>query len=594
MPDFTKKVGYTLDYLSYSVQKFTRETSTKQPARFKSMAREVVEQVFHPDRVTAASKLAQEKGVKELLTSRVTKVMGGKESEKAKEREKAELWLKANDLDPNLAKTEGFVDFLKKTKLHEYAKLQGHEIRNDKNKKQPMFMVKGEYITYENFLKKYELNEILGETLIFDKKTEVLQDYTKQGLGPIDFKNIQKKAPGKTAEPLTPEEAWLKDRNLVQEFTKVEGFIDFLKNTKIYSIARFYEHPIPFDDDSLQPLLMVNGEYITFQQFLKEYKVIDVGGEFQIINKSTNKRCSYLDKGIVEHDPAKEIVPFKYEAPSKKYTVSFIFYAKGHTDSVSGLRNYRRHSWINLKNPKGEVFSMGALSNGHVTSPDPYEFLPEKKKSVTFEITRDQYEELQKMAADDQSARSDGEFNWLNNNCSTFSGRIAGHLFPTVTPRSKLEENNTLEHRIKAFVYSREMTNELMKPEALQKLKEVRTTIRNSKNIKEDSAKVALAAATVQQFKGIFTHALGPTQMDDMSGDAMVKLILSDVTRNGADGLITDIIESVERGDKNGLQDKIHNLMWDIFEVNHNLEIDHPSQLLSQIKKQPGSKVETV
>lgn len=593
MSSFIKRASYAQDYLAYSVGKFTREKVKGYQARFSTFSREVVQQVFHPDQVIGASKVAGDREAKE-LASRVITLVSGKQSERDKIREAEELWLKANDLDPDLAKTEGFVEFLKNTKLHEHAKLHGHEIRNNKRLKQPEFMLNGKYITYKKFLKNYEFDETFG--VIFKKRSSIIFEYTSRGLcqiNPETWGQVPEAILPGSKESLTSNEAWLKERHLAPEFREIEGFVDFLRNTKIYSNARFYEHPLPFDENTLQPLIMVAGEYITYEQFLKEYEVREVHGEHQIFNRSTQKRCAYLDRGIVEHDPTKEIVPFKHGASSKTYTVTFMFYAKGHTDSASGIRKYRRHAWINLKNAKGDVFSMGALSNGYLNSPDPYEFLPDKKKAISFVITQEQYEELLKMAGGEQSSR-EGEFNWLINNCSTFAGRVAGHLFPTVNPRSRLEEHNTLEHRIKAFVYAREMTTELMKPGTVEKLEGVRKEMEKSQSIKNSAAKAALAAAAVEHFRGILTRSLGSSQLDDMSGESLLQLMLSDVIRNKADGLIKEIIQDIEKGNKNALQDKIHNLMWDIFEINHNLEVDHPSQLFSRVRKQEGAHLATV
>ena len=217
---------------------------------------------------------------------------------------------------------------------------------------------------------------------------------------------------------------WIKEHHLPEKLLQNPKALAFIRDSKIYSHMRYYQHAIQTQDSKLG--LIVDGDIMNLEEILEKFTLRKAGADFIIIEKATNKQYYYLEMGLMEHDPQKEIKPTRSLTPEEtpsQYKVVFYGIKEGHTNSAGGIKRWDRHTLIEVKTPNSELYTFGALSQGGITCPDHYSYIPKKHVEVEFTISESQYSDLLQMVAQEQ--KENNSFNILFRNCSSFGGRIA-------------------------------------------------------------------------------------------------------------------------------------------------------------------------
>lgn len=363
---------------------------------------------------------------------------------------------------------------------------------------------------------------------------------------------------------------WLLSRQLPLRLARYPEFLQFIQDTHIYSIAKFYKHPIGLIDND-GPGILVNGSLMHFETFCTLFYVREGKIDPEIIERTTGRRWSYLENGLVPHDPEQEIGPFKKEQPEGTFKLSFVFMNEGHTNSLSGIRRFSRHAWIQMKKPDGDVTSIGHLGAGIIRSPDIFEYLPGKRKKISFIMSESKFNAVLQEIEKEQKEHKD-VFNYLSNNCSSFSGRIASFMFEKeLSPKGDLKLYNTLENRIKMYIVANEITMAIFKLAPL----------------------IDSNLMTVGKLKKMFLELIN--RQDELAGhhDLNLEYIVSLFTKEGGmfDLLFDEVMDCVKKNERSKLVNKFYNLFTECFSCVENLSIDLPPVLAHKLEKLPKATV---
>lgn len=414
-----------------------------------------------------------------------------------------------------------------------------------------------EYVNSENFEKIKEL--FSGKAL--HAVTDTVQ-------------NVKEAA--NTARPTLDDEVlWLYEKRLPPSFAACEGFVPFLQKTKLHSVCKFYNHPLAIDEKRGVPLIKVSGQMVPFPEFTQHFTLEQGKADIAIIEKSTGRRWCYLEDGFVPHDPEKELRPFKTvdrsHEENPQYLITFNYISEGHTNSLSGIKRLREHMWLNLCTPDGKLYSAGSLSASVIRSPDLYEFLPFKTQSVTFPISKKDFDRLLREIRKKQKG-DDDSFNFVSHNCSSFCAQTASTVLPNLSPKTELGVYNTLESRIKSFVIAKELAQQVC---------------HNRAPIKE-----ALAAQPIENAGALafaFLNQVKPLLGDDVTYREFVKIfsIYAQDERylKTFDLVVYQFQSSLLQDSQEEIQSKLFNLFSDLFDASKNITIDTPAILFTQLQK---------
>jgi hypothetical protein len=361
------------------------------------------------------------------------------------------------------------------------------------------------------------------------------------------------------------------DPNIADKYPE---FVNFLRAGRLFNHMVLYRHVLEYSNNGQDPMILVDGKHIPLKKFLKKFEIKEVGFETQIIHKKTQKRWFYLERGLIEYDPHKQMKPFITKKSTDQFEVTFFFANEG----------LNRHAWMNFKDSSGQVISVGALANGSINVPDPYEYGLQRKKGVTFAVDKKTYKNLVKLAKEEQAVRDD-QFNWLKDNCSSFADYISQHLFSEdskISATSTIKEHNTLVHRVKAFVIAKELAKELKKPQTLAKVENLRDQMKEKK--------IENRTEEIDQIVEIIEKVFHGEENEEF-GKILKNIFTEKSGQNYASQFLDSLIETAKKSEKIVLQDKIFNLFFDIFDASQELKIDHPSVLFNRMKKQKDAKV---
>lgn len=144
-----------------------------------------------------------------------------------------------------------------------------------------------------------------------------------------------------------------------------------------------------------------------------------------------------------------ELTPYKKEDPAAwdhQYIFEFCACCEDHP-RIAG-----DHSWLRLRTPEGDVYSVGlyrpgkgsdlmskldapmSVKKGHLMQPDVSEFWPTPIRSIPVAITKEQFETIKKAIEEDKKNGAQQTFQLGENNCTLYikkMGRLANIELPT-------------------------------------------------------------------------------------------------------------------------------------------------------------------
>ncbi|MCH9630900.1 MAG: hypothetical protein S4CHLAM37_09100 [Chlamydiia bacterium] len=360
-----------------------------------------------------------------------------------------------------------------------------------------------------------------------------------------------------------------------KRFLKNPEFAQMLYTTGIHNAMKYFGHDWEINNRS-QPYILVEGKLVLENEFLSRFEVRDfnigLGHVPKIFEKSTDQVFEYSEKGLVPHNHLDFLPMKKVDNPDGKFYISFKALDHGNTTSVGGVQRYvKSHSWLNLQNSDGELYSAGLFATGKVLSPDLFEYAERPKVEAKFEVTESQFLEVKKYIEDKKS--TENPFNFINQNCSSFSLDIARILFPDIDASAYVRETTGFENRIKLFVISRMITDHI-----IENREHIKTAIETSRLLQESDRTRLLTNA----MKNIFEE-------EDSTTAAFEDLIVGlEALQSSEYGLIVEEMANyfVEHS-RDEIMSCIYNQFTSIQRSSLTHSMDHPYKLCENLSKKP-------
>lgn len=244
-----------------------------------------------------------------------------------------------------------------------------------------------------------------------------------------------------------------------ETFNYNPGFQKFASKCHLERYLLTYKHKLEVDTTTNKISILANGVMTSWEE---AQKLINTNPP-----PSTSKKPSlpwyYGPKGLQNEDMYQwtEFKPFTKEDPAQ-WGHRYIFEFCSCWAPTPGLND--SHSWLRLRTPEGDVYSVGLyrpqkrdnfdnfgfplrLKKGHLMQPDVSEFWPWEISAIPVEITKEQFEKMKAKIEEDK--RNDNlVFQLFQSNCLLYCksvANIANIDLPTSQPVVRILTPKSLE-----------------------------------------------------------------------------------------------------------------------------------------------------
>lgn len=216
-------------------------------------------------------------------------------------------------------------------------------------------------------------------------------------------------------------------------FSHNPGFEEFASNCHLERYLAEYNHEVRVDPKSKQISLMFEGRYQPWRIISERVERLPTPEK----NHPDNPRQMWLygQLGIQKQDMYAwdKLTPYKIVEPTwgNRYLFEFTVCC----NPSFGLEG--DHSWLELKTPSGEIYSVGLyrpgknhfldtfhnplrVKKGYLMSPDVSIWWPTPIQKIPVEITKEQFEEIKKSIENDKRDEEKRHFQLLNGNCQEY------------------------------------------------------------------------------------------------------------------------------------------------------------------------------
>lgn len=227
-----------------------------------------------------------------------------------------------------------------------------------------------------------------------------------------------------------------------------QGFLEFASSPPLDRYLAEFDHKLAISENG-EILILHNDQYVSWnlaQTIAKPSTPVDPD-RFQHLNYGMN---GVQNKNAFDFE---ELIPYKKENPEnwgKKYIFEFCSCCE------NAPRFIGDHSWIRLKTPDGDIYSVGLyrplntkkslqkdplrIRKGLLMQPDISEFWPTPIHRIPFEITQEEFFKIKKQVEMDK--KQDTEIlEAFGKNCTEYAeklGSLAGIKLPLKKPIWKL------------------------------------------------------------------------------------------------------------------------------------------------------------
>lgn len=249
-----------------------------------------------------------------------------------------------------------------------------------------------------------------------------------------------------------------------------QGFEAFAKNYHLERYLLEYKEEIRLSPENKILLKVQKGDDFSYES----WENISALFEGKDAHKELSQPWVYGPFGIQKKDMYEwsSLLPYKYEDPAQwdhKFVFEVCVCLTGSPRSITG-----NHSWLRLKTPQGEVYSVGLyrtgkhgpnkhwkfplkVMSGELMSPDVSEFWPTEIRRIQFAITPEGFAEV-KRAIEEEKQQGTCPFEDFDENCTHWvldKAKIAGisleakeSLFSLFLPRKIEALVSTIWRRI--------------------------------------------------------------------------------------------------------------------------------------------------
>jgi hypothetical protein len=231
----------------------------------------------------------------------------------------------------------------------------------------------------------------------------------------------------------------------VQTYSNSDHFPEFAAKPPLERYLAEHCHELKEVDGKLQ--ILFDGVYTDWDTVWEEYE------QFEILEQDDPGRpvidWNYGKEGVQKKDMFSwgRLEPYKKEDPNNwgcRYVFEFCV-----TCTTSRLRATGDHSWFRLKDPEGNIYSVGKylaakiekgamfpfrVKRGYLMSPDVSEYWPQTIYRLPVEITKEQFEEIIESVNEDKTNESQMVFQVFRGNCQEYvneKAKIANIHLPT-------------------------------------------------------------------------------------------------------------------------------------------------------------------
>lgn len=242
-------------------------------------------------------------------------------------------------------------------------------------------------------------------------------------------------------------------------------FAAFAEKSHLHQYLMEYKDEIKIDTDG-QLLIKMNSVYTPWHSAKKAFEELPKSTTFP------QQPWIYGPQGLQWTDMYdwKTLTPFKRDDPSK-WGNQYIFEFCACNNPVT-IKN-GNHSWIRLKTPSGEIYSVGLyrpektnpvtdnfksplrVKPGYLMQPDVSEFWPFPVYTIPVAITEANFLQMKAMIEEDK-ARNDQTFQLFGDNCTLYCAKVAalaGISLPTSERLVELVAPPALKWRI-SFLFN--------------------------------------------------------------------------------------------------------------------------------------------
>lgn len=219
----------------------------------------------------------------------------------------------------------------------------------------------------------------------------------------------------------------------IDVFINNPGFEEFAYKSHIERYLSDFGHKIRVDPDSKKISLMFQGRYTPWSTINEEVDELPPPEK----NEPDNPRQMwfYGQEGIQKKDMYAwdELQPYKIVEPT--WGNRYLFEYTTCCNPSQGLNG--DHSWIELKTPKGEIYSVGLyrpgkphywdtfhyplrVKKGYLMSPDVSNWWPTPIYRIPVEISEDQFREIKHSIEEDKVNEEQRHFQLFNGNCQEY------------------------------------------------------------------------------------------------------------------------------------------------------------------------------
>ena len=222
--------------------------------------------------------------------------------------------------------------------------------------------------------------------------------------------------------------------------------VNFLQRLHLHRKMATFDHHVRLND-AADPLILINGELIPAREAANRFEIF----QQRIVEKESAKEYFYhYEKGLIEgsHDLWRGPIPVFKRNPDRK--------TQDYRMEVMSCVGRENHSWIRLKDPEGNVISVGKFWDKDVDIPgvalltalpgalhigDMHEYMGHEdiNKRTVLPLTEVQFKRIKRAIQIEQARLLDEEegYNMISENCTSFVRKMvkmAGHDINTQAP----------------------------------------------------------------------------------------------------------------------------------------------------------------
>jgi hypothetical protein len=256
-------------------------------------------------------------------------------------------------------------------------------------------------------------------------------------------------------------------------------FRTFLLNSKIYMPAQFYNHPIIFDQQLQDFMVLIDGHHVRAQDILRDFKLenrVPTERMFLpaiLVHRASNERYYYLGNGLTRHDVEQDIRPYKTLPPDERphqSVVKFKFRIDDKLESPEDAANFVYHAWCELEQPSGACYSFGVYGKGVAQCPDPALYGdPKGIRSIDFPVTPETALEVFKTVQDHRD-NMEWKYHLTKANCASFVTEIGKTIHVDISEKDKINLYDGLITRVTVYAISSMLAAQLREPDVISKI----------------------------------------------------------------------------------------------------------------------------